>query len=86
MLISPILRDDEASTLGGGATIAASGARKVREDSAFTSAAGATTFSESIGDRERLPGMVSGAGATAVKGSEGSLRFAAAVDASGIVG
>src|ERR1700687_404128 len=44
MLMSPKLRCEAASTLGGGSTIAACGPRRVREDSVFSSGAGATTF------------------------------------------
>ena len=87
MLMSPKLRCEAASTLGGGWTTAACGPRRVREDSEFSSGAGATTLCESIGVRWPLAGMVSGAGATAVTGSEGSLMLAAAaVDASGTAG
>ena len=87
MLMSPKLRCDAASTLGGGWTIAACGARRVREDSVSTSGVGATAVCESIGVRWRLAGIVSGAGATAVTGSAGSLRLAAAVvDARGTAG
>ena len=87
MLMSPKLRCDAAFTLGGGSTIAACGARRVREDSVSNSGSGATAACESIGDRGRLAGIISGAGATAVTGSAGSLRLAAAVVvASGIAG
>src|SRR4029077_15867116 len=86
MLMSPKLRCEAASTLGGGWTIAACGPRRVREDSALTSAVGATAVCERVGACWRLAGIVSGAGATAATGSVGILKFGVAVDASGIAG
>src|ERR1700694_4259233 len=87
MLISPKLRCEAASRLGGGWTIAACGARTVREDCVSTSGVGATAVCESIDAVWRLAGIASSAGATAVTGNAGSLRVAAAVvDASGIAG
>ena len=87
MLMSPKLRCEAASKLGGGWTIAACGARKVRADSVATSGAGATAVCESIDSRWRLAGIVSGAGATAVTGNAGSLKLpAAVVDARGTAG
>src|SRR5258708_20186325 len=63
MLMSPKLRCEAASKLGGGLTIAACGPRRLREDSPVTSPVGATPVCDKVGPCLRFVVILSPAAA-----------------------